>query len=74
MPPKRAKKTPAGAGGQSAAPPAAAPTHIGTIGVKRPGYGKAGRATTVIVNHFVCTIPTGMIYHYDGTSFSGSAR
>ncbi|KAG8742665.1 hypothetical protein FRC10_001148 [Ceratobasidium sp. 414] len=69
MPPKRAKKTPAGpgggaggGGGSAAAPP---PSHVSTVGVKRPGYGKTGRPTTVIVNHFVCTIPTGTIYHYD---------
>ncbi|KAG9088956.1 hypothetical protein FRC07_012443, partial [Ceratobasidium sp. 392] len=71
MPPKRAKKTPAGSGGAGSgaaggtggtAPP---PSHVGTVGVKRPGYGKAGRSTAVVVNHFVCTIPTGTIYHYD---------
>ncbi|KAG9103624.1 pre-mRNA-splicing factor cwc22 [Ceratobasidium sp. 370] len=69
MPPKRAKKTPAGAGAGGAASGAAAsappPSHVSTIGVKRPGYGKTGRPTTVVVNHFVCTIPTGIIYHYD---------
>ncbi|KAB5595254.1 Argonaute-1 protein [Ceratobasidium theobromae] len=69
MPPKRGKKTPAGPGpGASAAGPGAAPpapTHVDTIGVKRPGFGKAGRPTSVLVNHFVCKIPTGMIYHYD---------
>lgn len=79
MPPKRGKKTPAGAGAgakpggpgpgasaSAAGTPSAAPAHIQTTGVKRPGYGKAGRATTVLVNHFTCTIPTGTIYHYDG--------
>ncbi|KAG8685127.1 pre-mRNA-splicing factor cwc22, partial [Ceratobasidium sp. 395] len=81
MPPKRAKKTPAGAGagggaggggggggpagGAGAASAAAPPSHVTTVGVKRPGYGKAGRPTAVLVNHFVCTIPTGTIYHYD---------
>ena len=88
MPPKRGKKTPAGAGagaGRGAGGPggstggtagtastagAAAPSHVGTVGVKRPGYGKAGRPTTVLVNHFVCTIPTGTIFHYDSTSIN----
>ncbi|QRW00807.1 protein argonaute 3 [Ceratobasidium sp. AG-Ba] len=77
MPPKRAKKTPAGAGGAGggagggggaagAGGPTATPlAHVGTVGVKRPGYGKSGRSTNVLVNHFVCTIPTGTIYHYD---------
>ena len=66
MPPKRAKKTPAAAGTGTAAAASAPPAHIQTTGVKRPGFGKAGRPITVKVNHFVCTIPTGIIYHYDG--------
>lgn len=64
MPPKRAKKTPVQAGGAAAAA-AAPPVHVTTVGVKRPGFGKVGRATTVIVNHFPCKIPTSTIYHYD---------
>lgn len=71
MPPKRAKKTPAAAGtgagaGARSAAASAPPAHVETTGVKRPGYGKAGRPITVNVNHFVCTIPDGTIFHYDG--------
>ncbi|QRW26912.1 protein argonaute 1 [Rhizoctonia solani] len=57
----------AGRGGAaSAAAPSGPPSHVATVGVKRPGFGKSGRAVTVITNHFPCKIPTGIIYHYDG--------
>ncbi|KAG8703536.1 hypothetical protein FRC08_002787 [Ceratobasidium sp. 394] len=66
MPPKRAKKTPAGPAAAASSPASAPPpSHVSTVGVKRPGYGKGGRSTSVLVNHFTCTIPTGTIYHYD---------
>ncbi|QRW00817.1 protein argonaute 1 [Ceratobasidium sp. AG-Ba] len=38
---------------------------VPTIGVKRPGFGTSGRSVTVLVNHFVCSKPTGTVYHYD---------
>ncbi|KAF7295912.1 Argonaute-like protein [Mycena chlorophos] len=41
------------------------PAHITTVGVKRPEYGKAGRAIDIIVNALPATIPEGNIYHYD---------
>ena len=41
-------------------------THVGTIGVKRPGYGETGRAINVTTNHFECEIPESIIHHYDG--------
>ncbi|KAG9103625.1 hypothetical protein FRC06_009399, partial [Ceratobasidium sp. 370] len=74
MPPKRARKTPIEVG---AAPLALVAAHIQTVGVKRPAFGTAGRPTTVLVNHFVCTIPTGTAYHYDDIdkgSFDGRSN
>ncbi|KAG8699742.1 hypothetical protein FRC09_006407 [Ceratobasidium sp. 395] len=62
MPPKRAKMTPLEVG---AVPPALVVAHVPTVGVKRPAFGAAGHAINVLVNHFVCTIPTGIAYHYD---------
>ncbi|CEL52478.1 hypothetical protein RSOLAG1IB_01019 [Rhizoctonia solani AG-1 IB] len=56
----------AGRGGATSAAPAGPASHVTTIGVKRPAFGKSGRAITVITNHFPCKIPTGIIYHYDG--------
>ncbi|KAF8744839.1 argonaute family, partial [Rhizoctonia solani] len=55
----------AGSGAASATAPSGPPSHVATVGVKRPGFGKSGRAVTVITNHFPCKIPTGIIYHYD---------
>ncbi|KAG8746116.1 hypothetical protein FRC10_005982 [Ceratobasidium sp. 414] len=74
MPPKRARRTPIEVG---PAPPAPVAAHIQTVGVKRPGFGTAGRPITVLVNHFVCTIPTGTAYHYDDIdkgSFDGRSN
>ncbi|CAE6524743.1 unnamed protein product [Rhizoctonia solani] len=62
-----------GAASAAAAPPGPA-SHVTTIGVKRPGFGKSGRAMTVLVNHFVCKIPTGIIYHYDAIDKKLPAR
>ncbi|THV08479.1 argonaute-like protein [Dendrothele bispora CBS 962.96] len=39
--------------------------HIVTVGVRRPGYGSGGKASTIQVNSFVTTIPDGIIHHYD---------
>lgn len=40
--------------------------HVETVGVKRPGVGRAGRGTRVMTNHFPVSIPKDIIYHYDG--------
>ncbi|TFY72934.1 hypothetical protein EVG20_g92 [Dentipellis fragilis] len=40
--------------------------HVESIGVKRPGFGNAGRALEVYTNHFTTDIPTETIHHYDG--------
>ncbi|KAA1466451.1 argonaute-like protein [Dentipellis sp. KUC8613] len=39
--------------------------HVESIGVKRPGFGNAGRALEVYTNHFTTDIPTETIHHYD---------
>ncbi|TFY78817.1 hypothetical protein EWM64_g5198 [Hericium alpestre] len=39
--------------------------HVESIGVKRPGFGNAGRAIEVFTNHFETTIPQRTIHHYD---------
>jgi len=39
--------------------------HVRTTGVKRPGYGRAGRQIALITNSFVADIPDVVIRHYD---------
>jgi hypothetical protein len=41
-------------------------SHITTIGVRRPGFGTAGKPFEVFTNHFACEIPETVIHHYDG--------
>lgn len=56
-------------GGRSPAPtgPSALPgSHVQAVGVKRPGYGTAGRAITVYSNFFRVSLPESVIHHYDG--------
>jgi len=43
-------------------------SHISTVGVRRPGFGKAGKPMQVTANLFKTTIPNCVIYHYDGLS------
>jgi len=43
-------------------------SHIKTVGVRKPGYGKEGRPFSVFTNHFEAKIPEDIIFHYDGTS------
>ncbi|KAG6829528.1 hypothetical protein H0H92_004265 [Tricholoma furcatifolium] len=40
-------------------------SHVTTIGVRRPDYGSAGKAFTVLTNNFRVTIPGRIIVHYD---------
>lgn len=58
-----------GRGGPPApGPPSSGPlvaSHVQTIGVRRPGYGTAGKPLKVVTNHFGVTIPEGIIHHYD---------
>ncbi|KAJ3900104.1 argonaute-like protein [Lentinula edodes] len=41
------------------------PSHITTVGVKRPGYGTAGRNIKVKTNTCVVQVPQKIIHHYD---------
>jgi len=43
-------------------------SHITTVGVRRPGFGKAGKPMQVTANLFKTTMPNRVIYHYDGLS------
>jgi eukaryotic translation initiation factor 2C len=40
--------------------------HIQTVGVRRPGTGRAGRPIQVYTNHFEIAVPDSTIHHYDG--------
>lgn len=52
----------------SAPPPSGAlpGAHVQAIGVRRSGYGTAGRAITVFSNFFTMASPERNIHHYDG--------
>ncbi|KDQ64588.1 hypothetical protein JAAARDRAFT_116696 [Jaapia argillacea MUCL 33604] len=52
-----------GTGGGGAA--YATSPHITTVGVKRSGFGVAGRRLEVFTNHFSVKIPEAVIHHYD---------
>ncbi|KAG6899902.1 hypothetical protein C0993_005481, partial [Termitomyces sp. T159_Od127] len=39
--------------------------HTRTVGVRRPGYGTAGRQLAIVTNSFVTSIPDETIRHYD---------
>ncbi|KAJ4500182.1 Piwi domain-containing protein [Lentinula lateritia] len=45
--------------------PSGLTAHITTVGVRRPGYGTAGRNIKVKTNTCVVQVPRKMIYHYD---------
>ncbi|TFK35934.1 argonaute-like protein [Crucibulum laeve] len=60
----RGRATGAGRGGPQVGHPSTA-DKIKSIGVRRPGYGTAGRHITVHTNAFVTSIPDSNIYHYD---------
>ncbi|KAJ7732583.1 argonaute-like protein [Mycena maculata] len=69
-PPQRGRGGRGGRGGArgGSAQPAhqAPPSHISTVGVRRPDYGSSGRPVTINVNSFKAEVPDGSIYHYDG--------
>lgn len=53
----------------SAPPSGALPgTHVQAVGVRRSGYGTAGRAINVLANFFTMASPESNIHHYDGAS------
>ncbi|KAF8963810.1 argonaute-like protein [Flammula alnicola] len=54
----------AGRGSRPGGPPSAA-AHVNTIGVRRPGFGTAGRAIRIKVNSFELTHEDDDISHYD---------
>ncbi|KAG9317399.1 argonaute-like protein [Chiua virens] len=50
----------------SATPTGALPSaHVKAVGVRRSGYGTAGRQINVLANVFSITAPENYIYHYD---------
>ncbi|KAN0097521.1 Piwi domain containing protein [Tylopilus felleus] len=51
----------------SSAPPSGAlpGAHVQAVGVRRSGYGTAGRAITVLANFFSMASPDSHIHHYD---------
>jgi eukaryotic translation initiation factor 2C len=57
---------PAGGRSTPSGPSALPGTHVQAVGVKRPGYGTAGRAVTVFSNFFKVSLPESVIHHYDG--------
>lgn len=44
-------------------------SHINAVGVRRPGFGVAGKAMQVTANFFKTTAPKRVIHHYDGSFF-----
>lgn len=61
-----------GARATSSAPPpsgALPGAHVQAIGVRRSGYGTAGRAINVLSNFFSMASPESNIHHYDGTPY-----
>ncbi|KAI6035170.1 argonaute-like protein [Pisolithus orientalis] len=59
-------------------PPAASTAlpgeHVQVVGVRRSGYGSAGRPITVASNFFNITPPEGYIHHYDGKLYLPSEK
>ncbi|KAJ7177641.1 argonaute-like protein [Mycena filopes] len=56
---------PGGRGGTPQPAHQAPPSHITTVGVRRPGYGSVGKPIAINVNSFTTEIPEGSIFHYD---------
>jgi len=54
----------------SSAPPSGAlpGAHVEAVGVRRSGYGTAGRVINVLANFFTMASPERNIHHYDGAS------
>lgn len=46
--------------------------HVKVVGVRRTGYGTAGRPLNVSSNFFNISLPERNIHHYDGESFRTS--
>ncbi|KAG6866468.1 hypothetical protein C0991_003986 [Blastosporella zonata] len=53
------------AGSTQLAHSATPPSHITTVGVRRPGYGSGGKPLPIYVNSFATSIPEDIIHHYD---------
>ncbi|KAG6333722.1 hypothetical protein ID866_5365 [Astraeus odoratus] len=71
----RGMPPPAATGGTSAAPSTVLPeAHVQAVGVRRSGYGKAGRPITVTSNFFNISLPKGNIHHYDAQPFLPNSR
>lgn len=64
-PPPRGGPTRGGAVHAPTGPAALPGSHVQAVGVKRPGYGTAGRAVTVYSNFFKISLPESVIHHYD---------
>ncbi|KAG7439281.1 eukaryotic translation initiation factor 2C [Guyanagaster necrorhizus] len=54
-----------GAAGRQGGPSVSVASVVEAIGVRRPGFGTAGRATTVRVNACEMNVPDITVYHYD---------
>lgn len=69
-PPSRGGPPGAAARATSSAPPSGAlpGAHVQAVGVRRSGYGTAGRAMNVLANFFTMASPDSNIHHYDGAS------
>lgn len=52
----------------SSVPPSGAlpGAHVQAVGVRRSGYGTAGKAINVLANFFTIASPESNIHHYDG--------
>ncbi|SJK96831.1 uncharacterized protein ARMOST_00077 [Armillaria ostoyae] len=55
-----------GVAGPQSSPSASVSSAAQAVGVRRPGFGKAGRAMTILVNACEMNIPDITAYHYDG--------
>ncbi|KIJ70038.1 hypothetical protein HYDPIDRAFT_35479 [Hydnomerulius pinastri MD-312] len=65
-PPGRGGPPPTARGGPPVAATGALPgTHVQAVGVRRSGYGTAGRQITVAANFFNIALPQSNIHHYD---------
>ncbi|EIW84641.1 argonaute-like protein [Coniophora puteana RWD-64-598 SS2] len=64
-PPPRGGTPTRGRGAAQGAPGLPA-SHVQALGVKRPGYGTAGRIIHISANFYEVTVPEEHIHHYDG--------
>jgi len=81
MPPRVTPQAPRGRGGPRvgttrpaiapaprAGGPVTAADHVVTTGVKRKGFGTAGKEVKISTNHFELKVDCDIVYQYDGKS------